>query len=147
MAKRKISFDIDEDIFKAIKLLSNQGKIGQGELLRRAAKKYIENEIKNIMAITIFVAYDGKIEKFIIPVETQIDNQKIVWINFYEANKNLKELIPNIDKEGELTTILIDTFADKVIDKDSLTQLGYEKRLIELLEKNNGHIKFFTVNN
>lgn len=147
MAKRKISFDIDEDIFKTIKLLSNQEKIGQGELLRRAVKKYIENEIKNITTMTIFVPCNGKIEKFIIPISTyNNEDEKIVWIDFHETDKNLKELIPNVDKQGTLSVLQIDTFVDTVIDKDALSKLGYEKRLIELLEKNKGSINFFTVN-
>jgi len=100
MAKKKISFDIEEEDFQKIKLLIAKHKIGQGDLLRQAVKEYIEkleNE-KNIETITIYVPMNNTIEKFVIA--TNDDNIKI---ELFDASPKMKELIQNIDKEGILT--------------------------------------------
>jgi len=91
MAKKKISFDIEEDDFQKIKIiLQKNPNLGQGEFLREAVKQMISKFSDD--TLTIFVPYDGKIKSFVIEKEN-------FDIELFEASEDMKKIV-NATKEG-----------------------------------------------
>jgi len=119
MQKKKISFDIDEDDFKKIKILIEKNNMGQGEFLRKAIKKMIESF--NEKTLNIFIAHKGNIELFVI-------EKNDYEINMWDASSKMKTFVC-AKKEGEI----------KCID----SRLG-NKELNKIIEENGGTINFFT---
>jgi len=96
MAKKKISFDIDEIDFQKIKIiLQKNPNLGQGEFLREAVKQMISSYDEESM--TIYIPWNGAIETFTI-------NTKNFNIEFFEASSDMKEIV-GAKKEGVIKNL------------------------------------------
>jgi len=86
--KKKVSFDIDEEKINEVREYCFLRNIRLSDFFREATIAKLETD-KNTM--TIFIG----LEKFVI-------DTKHYDINIFEAEQNLKELVPNAVHEGEL---------------------------------------------
>ena len=93
MAKRKISFDIEDEVFEKIKLIVKEKDIGQGEFLREIVDNALEN-YKSDNYITIYIVLETKIEKFTI-------NKKEYRIDIFNPSKRMVEFV-GAKKEGTI---------------------------------------------
>ena len=104
MAKRKISFDIEEEQFEKIKLIVKEENIGQGEFLREIVEEAIK-DYKSEDYITIYILIDNNISKFTIDKKQyriSISNPSNRMIEFVGAKKEgIIELLTGIEYDRD----------------------------------------------
>ncbi len=75
MAKKKLSFDIDTDVYEKMKVLLEKYNVRQGDFLREAVEKYIEEYEGDI--VTLYIVDDGTLTKKAFDIkdyEIEVDN-------------------------------------------------------------------------
>jgi len=123
MAKKKISFDIEAEDFETMKEVAKSLNLGQGELLRKAVKTFINSQ-ENFYT-TIYVLADDKIQKFVV-------NLNDFETNIFDADGEMKKVCRAV-KEGDILSYIKDR--SNIDNKELL-------KLLRLLDKK-GHISFF----
>jgi hypothetical protein len=124
VAKKKISFDIEVEDFEKLKEVVKSGNMGQGDFLRKAVKKALED--KESAFLTIYVMRQGEIKRFTI-------NPNDFDIHISNASGVLKEVCGAV-KEGKIWN-----YKHKRTGKEPIELINF----LDILEKEK-EIYFFT---
>ena len=75
MAKKKLSFDLDSDIYLKMKAILESENFRQGDFLRQAVEKFVENQDYKI--VNLYVIEDDQIKRKALDIdqyEVEIDD-------------------------------------------------------------------------
>ena len=137
MKKKKVSFDIDSELYVNIQEFCKNRGIKQSDFFRDASLEKYEKEESEMI---IYVPYCGKIDKYI------IDTNKYL-ISIWEASEEMKENVGAVC-EGTIKQILTkNTFQElgMVMSNSFEDTSSPIDTLLELEENNvNGQLSFFT---
>jgi hypothetical protein len=112
--KKKVSFDIEEEILEDIKIFCKTRNVTLSNFYRQAVVEYLQDDISNQF---IFIVVNNKIKRFLI----DINSYSIMY--YKEINSNLKKM--NVVSQGQI--ILKKNFGNneelnKMLEKEKILE-------------------------
>lgn len=126
MVKKKVSFDLDQELLEEVRQLCKTKRIKLSEFFRVAAREKLENDQAYI---SIYVALDGVVKNYSIEISKY-------EIDLHEASHEMRI---NVGAECEgVARLKMDGFA---IEERRGKEQG---ELEQIISENGGKIKFYT---